>query len=162
MKKISRGECGKPIIEITGFESGFTLIEILIVLFLMTLILGMSTVFFAGSLPSVKLNSVARELSAVIRQARALARLNMEQRKVLIDLDNRTYCIEGWPKKNIPPEFRLAVFDHVSGEVHKGVYPIVFQPVGGAAGGAIILSDEKHTLRIEMDPILGAVVIKNG
>ena len=143
-------------------KNGFTLLEIIIVLSLVTLILGLSTVFFAGFLPSAKANAAGREISGMIRHARSLARMNMESRSVVIDLDNRTYGIEGLATKSFPPEALIRVIDPVSGEIFGGKYPIVFSPAEGMSGGTIILSWGKKTIRIELDPIAGAVLLKDG
>jgi general secretion pathway protein H len=142
-------------------KNGFTLLEIIIVLFLVTLILGLSSVFFAGFLPSAKANATGRELSGMIRHARALARTNMESRTVMIDLDKRTYGIEGMAAKSFPPDVMIKVIDPFSGEIIHGKYPVAFSPSGGMSGASIILSWGKKTIRIEMDPITGAAVIKN-
>ncbi|MCE5265147.1 MAG: prepilin-type N-terminal cleavage/methylation domain-containing protein, partial [Deltaproteobacteria bacterium] len=101
-------------------RKGFTLLEIVIVLFLITLILGLSTVFFAGYLPSVKVNATGREIAGMIRQARSLARMNMESRTVAIDLDGRTYGIEGLAPKSFPPDTRIRVIDPFSSEIAQG------------------------------------------
>jgi prepilin-type N-terminal cleavage/methylation domain-containing protein len=63
-------------------KNGFTLLEIIIVLALVTLILGLSSVFVAGFLPSAKANAAGREISGMIRHARSLARMNRESRSV--------------------------------------------------------------------------------
>jgi len=141
-------------------KNGFTLLEIIIVLFLVTLILGLSTVFFAGYLPSAKVDATGREISGMIRHARPLARMNMESRTVMIDLDNRTYGIEGLGTKSFPPDALIRVIDPFSGEIIRGKYPIVFNPTGGMSGGTIILSWGKKVIRIETDPITGAVLIR--
>jgi len=141
-------------------RKGFTLLEIIIVLFLVTLILGLSTVFFAGFLPSAKINAAGREISGMIRHARSLARMNMESRTVMIDLDDRNYGIEGLTTKYFPPDVLIRVIDPFSGEIIRGKYPIVFNPAGGMRGGTIILSWEKKVIRIELDPITGAAMIK--
>ena len=143
-------------------KNGFTLLEIIIVLLLMTLILGMSTIFFAGYLPSVKLNATGREITGTIRQARSLARMNMERRTVMIDLDSKAYGIVGLGTRSLPPDVRIRIIDPFSGEIIGGKYPIVFNPTGGMTEGIIILSWGKKVIRIEMDPITGAALIKDG
>jgi general secretion pathway protein H len=143
-------------------KNGFTLLEIIIVLALVTLILGLSSVFVAGFLPSAKANAAGREISGMIRHARSLARMNRESRSVLIDLDNRTYGIEGLATKSFPPEALVRIIDPFSGEIVGGKYPIVFSPAGGMRGGTIVLSWGKKVMRIELDPIAGAVLLKGG
>jgi general secretion pathway protein H len=143
-------------------KNGFTLLEIIIVLALVTLMLGLSSVFLAGLLPSAKASAAGREIAGMIRHARHLARMNMESRSVLIDLDNRTYGIEGMATKSFPPDALIKVIDPLSGEMVGGKYPIGFSPTGGMSGGTIILAWGKKMIRIELDPIAGAVLLKGG
>jgi prepilin-type N-terminal cleavage/methylation domain-containing protein len=141
-------------------KNGFTLIETVIVLFLITLILGLSSVFFAGFLPTARLEAAGRDLSATIRHARNLARVTMETRTVVIDLDGKTYGIEGSRKKEIPPGTLIRVIDPREGEIPTGTYAIVFHPSGGMRGGTILLSRGKRIIRIELDPITGASLMR--
>lgn len=135
-------------------KNGFTLLEMILVLFLVTLIVGLSSVFFAGFLPSAKINAAGREITGMIRYARSLARMNMESRTIVIDLDNRTYGIEGLGTKYFPPDAIIRVIDPLSGdEITRGKYPIVFNPIGGMTGGTIILSAGKKEIRVDLDPI---------
>ncbi|MEN6317515.1 MAG: prepilin-type N-terminal cleavage/methylation domain-containing protein [Syntrophaceae bacterium] len=141
-------------------HDGFTLLEIIIVIFLSSLVLGMATLFFAGTLPSAKLNAAGREVSAVMRYARSLARMNAEKKTVIIDLDNRVYGIEGISSKSFPPATQILYFDPVFGEKNRGKYAIAFHATGGIDGGSVVLSNDKKTIRIETDPVTGSVVIK--
>ncbi|MBE0556274.1 MAG: hypothetical protein IH628_03495, partial [Proteobacteria bacterium] len=125
-------------------------------------ILGLSSVFVAGYLPSAKANAAGREISGMIRHARSLARLNRETRSVVIDLDSRTYGIAGLAPKSFPPEAIIRIIDPLSGEITGGKYPIVFSPAGGMSGGTIVLSWGEKVIRIELDPIAGAVLLKGG
>lgn len=143
-------------------KNGFTLLEIIIVLSLVTLILGLSTIFFAGFLPSAKLDAAVRELAGTIRHARSLSRMNMVRQTVVIDLDNRTYGIERQGIKALPPDALIRVIDPFSGEIRQGKHTFVFNPSGGMAGGTIVLSQGRKTIRVEMDPITAAVAIRDG
>jgi general secretion pathway protein H len=142
-------------------KSGFTLLEVIIVLFLISLILGLSTVFFANTLPSTRLNATAREISATIRHARHLAYTNGEKQTITIDLDSRLYGIEGIAQKNIPSDIYIKVIDPLSGEIRSGKYSILFYETGGIEGsGTIVLFNNKKTIKIVLDPIVGSVVIR--
>ncbi len=138
---------------------GFVLLELIIVLLLVILILGLSTFFFSGFLPKAKFNATGREISAMIRHTRALARINMESQTFTIDLDNKTYSNQT-TVKNIPKDILVKVSDPFSGEIDHGKYSIVINPVGGVAGGTIILFQGKRVLQIEMNPLTGAVLTK--
>lgn len=141
-------------------SAGFTLLELIVVIFLISLILGLSTVFFSRALPSNRLNAAAREISATIRYARSLAQIHGEDRIVSLDLDSKSYGIEGRGTKNIPADIAIKVIDPLEGEMGSGKYRIVLNGSGGIEGGAIVLSQDQRSLRIEPDPVVGSVVIK--
>jgi len=138
--------------------AGFTLIEIVIVLFLVTLILGFSSVYFSGSLASVRIHSTGREVLATMRYARSMARMNHEKQILTIDLDAKHYGIEGHGSRNIPQEIRIRILDPFSGEIANGKYSMVFPSSGAIRGGTIILSNNRKELSILTDPVIGSVI----
>lgn len=141
-------------------RQGFTLIELMIVLVLISLIIGLSAVYFARSMPSIKLGAAVRELSATIRHVRTLAMNDGKFRTLNIDLDAKRYGIEGLGYKSLDPGITIMVLDPSAGEVRKGIYPLVFQASGGVQGGTIILGSGKREISIGLDPVVGSVVVK--
>ena len=146
--------------DIRAKDAGFTLLELIIVLFLMTLILGMSTLFFANVLPSNRLNATVRNVSATIREARSLARINGVSQVVTIDFDSGQYGIEGRGSREIPSDISIKVIDPAAGEVRQGKYQFIFHPSGGIEGGTIVLWNAKKVIAVQPDPVAGSVVIK--
>jgi len=147
----------------TGYRMknrGFILLELIIVLFFITVIIGISTVLFSNTLPTNRLNATVRNLSSTIRQARALAQIHNERKTVTIDLDTKKYGIEGYNPKDIPSDISIKVIDPVSGEIYQGTYQFFFSPAGSIEGGTIVVWNPKKTVTIQPDPIVGAVVIK--
>ena len=141
-------------------NNGFTLLELIIVLFLITLIIGLSTIFFANTLPSSRFNATIRDMSATIKHARSLAQIHGERQIITIDLDLKKYGLEGRSAKDIPSDIHIKVIDPLSGEIHKGKYQLVLNAIGGVEGGTIVLWNNKRIVSIQMDPIVGSVVIK--
>jgi len=139
---------------------GFTLLELVIVMTLMVLFLGLSGVHFANHLPSAKLGATGRELSGLIRMARIEAMNKREERRVTIDLNRRTYGMEGRTGRAVPEAITISVVDPVRGSLHGGEYDIIADASGSVAACEIILRNAKRTLRIEIDPVIGAVVVK--
>jgi prepilin-type N-terminal cleavage/methylation domain-containing protein len=153
--------CPLPLWEgVRGRGDGFTLLELIIVLFLIALILGLSTIFFANILPSSKFNATIRDITATIRHARSLSEIHGERQTITIDLDSKKYGIEGRGAKDIPPDIYIKVIDPLLGEIYNGKYQLVLNPVGGVESGTIVLWNEKRTVSIQMDPVVGSVVIK--
>lgn len=143
-------------------ESGFTLLELMIVMVLVALIAGLAAVFFANTLPSSKFNATAREIITTIRYARSLARTQNENQTITIDLDSKKYGIEGRGEKTIPADVNIKVIDNTSRqEIRSGKCVLVFPAVGGAEGGTIVLWTGKKSVAINLDPIVGSVVTKS-
>lgn len=141
-------------------EQGFTLLELLIVIFLVTLTVGIGSIFLASGIQSKRINSVARELSATIRQANTLARINGETKILVIDMDGRHYGLEKGRLKKIPDEIRIKIIDPIMGELTRGKYSITFEPFGNISPAAIVLYSNNRSVKLEMDPIIGAVLVK--
>jgi prepilin-type N-terminal cleavage/methylation domain-containing protein len=141
-------------------SQGFTLIEITIVLFLGTLLLGLTTLFFAQTLAAGRLTATARELSATIRQARSLARVSDTRQVLTFDLDGREYGLSGRPAKKVPAQLVLKIVDPYQGEINTGKYQLVVESHRGLEGGTFYLSSKKRTIQIQLDPIVGSVVLR--
>jgi general secretion pathway protein H len=141
-------------------ENGFTLLEMIVVVFLITLILGISTPFFINSLSSGRFNATTREISATIRYARSLAQIQGERKIITIDLDAKNYTLEGYRTKDIPSDINVKVIDPLLGEIQQGKYQIVVDSIGHIEGGTIVLWNNKKKATIQPDPIVGTVVIK--
>jgi general secretion pathway protein H len=141
-------------------SEGFTLLELIIVLFLITMILGLSGFFFAGSTSSQRFNSSVRGMASTLRYAKSLASLDGEKKTFYIDMDSKTYGITGKKVMTIPDGISLKVTDPVNGDLYNGRYDLVFYPSRGVPGVTIWLWDKKRTARIDTDPVAGTVVVK--
>ncbi len=141
-------------------RDGFTLLELLIVLSLAVLMVTLSAVIFTNTLSSSRLNATARQISASIRQARTLAQIHSARQTVTIDLDAKQYGVEGHTSATMPPDVNIKVTDPFSGDIYAGKYYIVATTTGAVNGGTIVLWNKKKTVTIQLDPIVGAVVIK--
>lgn len=139
---------------------GFTLLELIIVIFLITIILGLSGFFFAGSTSSQKFNSSVRGMAATLKYAKAKASLDGEEKTFSINMDMKTYGITGKKTVSIPDGIGVKVTDPVNGDIYNGRYDIVFYPSRGLPGVTIWLWDKKRTARIDTDPVAGTVVVK--
>jgi prepilin-type N-terminal cleavage/methylation domain-containing protein len=141
-------------------EKGFVLLELMVVLFLITLILGISTVFFANSLPSGKFHATVRDMSSALRQARSLAQIHHERQVVTIDLDAKTYGLENRGSRLIPSGISIKIIDTMRGDLLDGKYQFIMHPSGGIEGGNIILWDTRRKASIQLDPVVGTIVIQ--
>ena len=141
-------------------NNGFILLELIIVLFLATIIMGMSVVLFANFLPSTRLDATVRNISATIKYARSMAQIQNERQTVIVDLDARQYGIEGRGSKEIPAGVGIKIIDPVSGDITEGKYSLVVQATGSIEGGTIVLWNSKKSMTIQTDPVLGSVAVQ--
>jgi general secretion pathway protein H len=139
-------------------SGGFTLLELMIVLFIAMVMIGMGIIAMMGRLPAAKLDAATREMSAMMRQARTLAKIHMEKQAIVVDLDARTYGIEGKMSRKIPDEIHLRIDDFLIGDVEKGVYRFVFSPFGGIDGGTVMLTAGRRSVFIKPDPVMGFLI----
>jgi prepilin-type N-terminal cleavage/methylation domain-containing protein len=141
-------------------SAGFTLIEMVVVLFLTTLILGLTTIIFASALTSSRFDKTVNDMRTSIRAARHLARKSGKTQILTIDLSKGKYNIRGLKGKEIPTNVHVIIINPGSDEIRQGKYEIAFRPYGGSPGERIIFSGGKKRASIKMDPVLGAVIIK--
>ena len=141
-------------------EAGFTLLEIIIVLALIGTMCGLSTLFFARGLPDARLNAAARDISSVIRHARALAQLKREDQIMMIDGKGRIYGINGQPFKPVPEGVTIETVDPATGQVSRDARTFRFYATGGQETGSVIVKNKDKALRIDTDPVAGSVTVK--
>ena len=74
-------------------------------------------------------------MSATMKHAQSLARINHEKQTFIIDLDAKRYGIKGHATREISGDTQIKVVDPFSGEILKGKYYLVFPVIGGGGGG---------------------------
>ena len=141
-------------------RKGFTLIELLMVMTIIILMLSMTTVYISSALPSSRFNSTVRDMASTIRHAKYLLQKSGKEQVVAIDIDSKIYGIEGRGDKEIPEGIDLKVIDTFSGEINEGIFRLTFSISGGPGGGTIVLWDKKREVKIYIDPVVGATIIK--
>lgn len=141
-------------------SDGFTLLELMIVLFLALFLMGMGIIAMMDRLPAAKLDATVRELSAMMRQARVLAKIQGETQVIVLDPRAKSYGIEGKTRRTIPPEIRLDIDDTptAGGDADKEIYRLVFSPFGGIDGGTVMLSTGRRSISIKPDPVTGFLI----
>jgi Tfp pilus assembly protein FimT len=133
----------------------------MVVIFLMSLIVGISTIFFANTLPTAKFRATARELAATIKFAKHLAAAKNEIQTVDIDLDGRTYAMSGQKAKLIPPGVVVTIrqAEANANPILQGKYSLSYDATGGSDWEQITLSKGVKIITIKSDPIAVALVM---
>lgn len=139
---------------------GFTLLELIVVLFLGLLILGMVSLSFPRFLSSAKLQAASRELIASLKQTRALALLKGEKQVWTVDLERGEYGPEKGKKRTLSPALSLTVITAPGEEIRQGTFQVTFEPPWGWESAEFLLSDGKKYITIHLDPLTGAALAR--
>jgi type II secretion system protein H len=143
-------------------SSGFTLLELIIVLLLIGLITGLVMVSLTTALPSTRFRSEVRKLGSLMIYAKNRAEYLNQEKEVILDLEKREARFEGKTRAAFADGTEIYIIDHLEGEIREGLYRIVFSPGGGSPGSVIVLTRKGRRMEIQLDPLTGGVIVKAG
>ena len=161
-------------------ERGFTLLELIVVMIIVSLMSAVVGPSVAGSLSKMNLKTAAKKTAASLRYARSravaentiyIARFDFEQNRLLIisgfdmpiknktDKNNIDEKNTEKSKRYVLPEgvrFKKGIL--AEDEVDSGLFDIVFSPGGSSSGGGVVLADERgKEYEIGVDFVTGTV-----
>ncbi|MBU0891552.1 MAG: prepilin-type N-terminal cleavage/methylation domain-containing protein [Gammaproteobacteria bacterium] len=139
-------------------ESGFTLLELLVVFAIMALLIGITPIAYQKMRDTAQYRDVLRTMLAELRTARQQAALTHSESRFSVDLTRRRFGIQGSAERAIPES--LTVRATVAGAElsSNGVAAIRFLADGGATGGSIdVLRPSGDGSRLRVDWLSGRV-----
>lgn len=147
----------------TGYSSkGFTLLEIMLVLFIVILGFAAIGLSISSGSDATEHQSVARDLVSALRYAKGQALISHEETTVNLDLNENTYTVSDRDKVfTIPETIAVTVVtaqDEMEGE---GLANIRFFPDGSSSGGRIKLEKNAVTWQIDINWLTGQITLEN-
>jgi type II secretion system protein H len=155
-------------------RQGYTLVEILVVLLIISVMSAMVLPRVAGHINSIKLRTAAQKTVAILRYARDLATSERTIYTVTLDPDKKRIVFfraknrkTGYPpsEKHVPEKKTYNLPDGVRFEKfitpgeekrRQGLQKVLFFPNGSSSGGKIIFSNTKgQRYLIQVDFITG-------
>jgi len=143
-------------------SSGFTLLELIIVLLLIGLITGLVMVSLTTALPSTRFRSEVRKLGSLMIYAKNRAEYLNQEKEVILDLEKREAHYEGKTRVAFSEDTEIYAIDPVDGEIREGLYRLVFFPGGGSTGSVIVITRKGRKTEIQLDPLTGSVILQGG
>jgi general secretion pathway protein H len=154
-----------------NLKKGFTLLELMVVLGLISMISVLVVPRLAGSLSKMNGETAARKIAASLRYARSQAVSQKIPYFCRFDFDKNRLIVKNWQAEpgNLETESRKLekIYDLPEGvkleeviaeKTDAGVFQIAFYPAGNSSGGEVIISDERERrYKIETDFITGTV-----
>ena len=138
-------------------ENGFTLLDFLVVLIIISMVIAMSIPAFSSYIRGTRLRTAAREISTAIMSARTQAITLREYRTVFFDTTKGDFGIvggeEGW---SLPPGVKFDAFPAGG---------ITLTPLGKVSGtptvsrSIIIFSDENNNNTLDTGEIQRTITV---
>lgn len=143
-------------------KSGFTLIEMLIVIAISATVLATLVPNFSPAIERTKLHAAARDVSSALRHCRGYAMIKGEDAVFELDTANNVYKITGRKKSySIPESIELSLFTTTTETLSDNSGRIRFFPDGSATGGRVTLIGKNQTLVIDINWLTGEIKLGN-
>jgi general secretion pathway protein H len=147
----------------TGISSsrGFTLLELIVVLFIISLVIVLILPSFSG-FGENKLKSEAREMASILRYMNDSAASRKETFLMKFDLDEGTVYWKG-PDGEKKKKFNdiTGVTTQSTGKVSKGEITLFFEPLGIRENLSVHMSKGNKEMAITLNHLSGKVKIKD-
>lgn len=143
-------------------NKGFTLLELMVVLFVIVLGFSIIGVNISSGTSSAGHQAAARDLVSALRYARGQALIAREETTVALDLNENTYTVGKRDKEySIPETIDLTVVTAQEELTGKGKANIRFYPDGSSTGGRIKLERGGANWQIDINWLTGQVELEN-
>jgi general secretion pathway protein H len=140
--------------------SGFTLIEMLVVLTLIGLLVAVVIPIFGSGVSTTELKSDTRAVAAGLRQARGQAIAQRGEAVLMLDLGAHSFSVPPDPRVHkLAEQLELKLFTAQSDLVNDNVGAIRFFADGGSNGGRITLASGERKFYVDVDWLTGRVAI---
>lgn len=149
---------------------GFTLVELLVVLFLIGLMLMIAVPSFMYTVEGLKFKATARQIVSTLKFARNTAVFKQKSQTVGFDIDNNLYWLEeqglggdkdhrlqGIKTFKLPSDVSIKTLEFVEERIESGKGNIIFYPNGSSSSGAIVVKNKRtdEDFRIGVDILTG-------
>lgn len=143
-------------------NAGFSLVEVLAVLTIMALVLGAVSIRMGGGLERVRLDALAREISAELNRARIAAIHTNREALFRVDMETRRFGTPE-PDHELPEGVVIRLVtarSETSVDARSGA--IRFFPDGTSTGGRLELERKGRMLTVRVDWLTGHVGVEEG
>jgi general secretion pathway protein H len=143
-------------------SKGFTLLEIMLVLFIVIIGFAAIGLNISSGNDATKLQSAARDMVSALRFAKGQALISRKETTVALDLNENTYTVSDRDKVyNIPDTIALTVVTAQEELTGKGLANIRFFPDGSSSGGRIKLEMNSAIWQIDINWLTGQIELES-
>jgi len=140
-------------------QSGFSLLEIIVVVGLIALVMSFAAYTLNRQLPGQQLRSSAKELAAELRFTKSQAMVTGEAQTFQINANTRKWIGAKNHAGELPDSLELIATTAKREQSQDGVAAIKFFPDGAATGGRIVLQHETARWQVDVKWLTGEVTV---
>ncbi|MGZ5052955.1 MAG: GspH/FimT family pseudopilin [Methylobacter sp.] len=145
------------------WQQGFTLLELIVVLFVVVLGFAAIGVNLSSGREAAELKAAARDLVSALNYTRGQAIVMHRDEAVTLNLGDNSYAVSARNKLyRIPATIALTVVTAQTEVVGKGLANIRFFADGSSTGGRITLQRGNAVWKIDVNWLTGQVELRNG
>jgi general secretion pathway protein H len=143
-------------------KRGFTLLELLVVLLIVSLLLAVVPPLFSGAVPGTKLKAAVRDLAVALRLARNQSITHSVETQVHLNLESPAYAIGKQEPHPLPAGVKLEVVSTPGQSAVPTTRHVVrFFSDGSSSGTLLTLSRGKRSYRLQVGWLTGRVTIED-
>jgi len=141
--------------------SGFTLLELLIVLAIAAASFAMVGPQVSSGLSTMKLNTAANDMASALRFTRSRAISDIREAEFFLDVERHRYRVTGKHKEyRVPESIHLNLLTAESEMIGDGQGVIRFFPDGSSTGGRVTLEVGQQKRLVDVNWLTGHIVIR--
>lgn len=141
-------------------RSGFSLIELLVVLGILSLLVALIPPVVSTTLDGQKVKGAVRELAAGLRAARGQAVATQQDVALALDVESRRYAVGARSHAlNLPRDTQITLRTATTEQQTNSSGTIRFFPDGSATGGEITLTRGQRAYAIRIAWLTGRVTV---
>ena len=146
-----------------GTSSGFTLMEILVVMVIAGLMIALVPPLFSSAVSGTKLKGSVRDLAVILRETRSQAIITNREQVVQLDLETARYRVADGKPRTLPEGIEIAV-ELISGArlEDSAQHLLRFFPDGSSSGELITFSGGNRAYQLHLNWLTGSITINEG
>ncbi len=141
------------------YQSGFSLLEIIVVVGLIALVMSFAAYTLNRQLPGQQLRSSAKELAAELRFTKSQAMITGEAQTFQINASTREWIGAKNHTGELPDSLEIIATTAKREQPQDGVAAIKFFPDGAATGGRIVLQHDAAKWQVDVKWLTGEVTV---
>ena len=149
-----------PVRAATPRPSGFTLLEVLVVLMLGAVIYAVVLSTSFGKASAADLKAAARTLASGLRTVQTSAMTTRRDALLTLDVESREFVLSGDPQaRKLPDGIELKLYTALTEVSSERRGSIRFYPDGSSTGGRITVASGERKYLVDVDWLTGRVSI---